>query len=66
VSKWGIKYCPEFEKFTLTTNEEMMERIEKYLNGPDPIGKSHVREGIVVRVENREKFTAYKHKKLAL
>ena len=24
--------------------------------------KTHVREGVVVRIDNREKFTAYKHK----
>ena len=29
---------------------------------PDPIGKTHVREGVVVRILNRPKFTAYKHK----
>lgn len=35
---------------------------EYYYEGPDPIGKTHVREGVVVRVVNRPKFTAYKHK----
>ena len=35
---------------------------EKYYDGPDPIGKTHVREGVVVRILNRPKFTAYKHK----
>ena len=35
---------------------------EKYYDGPDPIGKTHVREGVVVRIINRPKFTAYKHK----
>lgn len=35
---------------------------EKYYDGPDPIGKTHVREGIVVRILNRPKFCAYKHK----
>ena len=35
---------------------------EQYYDGPDPIGKSHVREGVVVRIINRPKFTAYKHK----
>lgn len=58
----GVKHCPEFEKFTFTTVEDLMERVNKYLEGADPIGKSHVREGVVVRVANRERFTAYKHK----
>ena len=35
---------------------------EHYYDGPDPIGKTHVREGVVVRILNRPKFTAYKHK----
>ena len=35
---------------------------ERYYDGPDPIGKTHVREGVVVRILNRPKFTAYKHK----
>ena len=38
------------------------ERAEQYYDGPDPIGKTHVREGVVVRILNRPKFTAYKHK----
>lgn len=35
---------------------------EKYNDGPDPIGKTHVREGVVVRIINRPKFCAYKSK----
>ena len=35
---------------------------EKFYDGPDPIGKTHIREGVVVRIINRPKFCAYKHK----
>lgn len=35
---------------------------EQYYDGADPIGKTHVREGVVCRIVNRPKFTAYKHK----
>jgi len=35
---------------------------EQFYDGPDPIGKTHVREGVVVRILNRPKFCAYKHK----
>lgn len=35
---------------------------ETFYDGPDPVGKSHVREGVVIRIVNRPKFTAYKHK----
>ena len=38
------------------------EKAEQYYDGPDPIGKTHVREGVVVRILNRPKFTAFKHK----
>lgn len=37
-------------------------KAEEYYDGPDPIGKTHVREGVVVRIINRPKFCAYKHK----
>lgn len=37
-------------------------KAEEYYDGPDPIGKTHVREGVVVRILNRPKFCAYKHK----
>ena len=35
---------------------------QQYNAGPDPIGKTHTREGVVVRILNRPKFTAYKSK----
>ena len=38
------------------------EAAEYYYDGPDPVGKTHVREGVVVRIINRPKFAAYKHK----
>lgn len=38
---------------------------EQFYDGPDPIGKTHVREGVVVRILNRPKFCAYKHKNFA-
>lgn len=38
---------------------------EDFYDGADPVGKSHIREGVVVRIINRPKFTAYKHKNFA-
>ena len=35
---------------------------ERYYDGPDPVGKTHIREGVVCRIVNRPKFAAYKHK----
>jgi hypothetical protein len=42
--------------------EWVMKKAEQFYDGPDPIGKTHVREGVVVRILNRPKFAAYKHK----
>ena len=33
-----------------------------FYSGTDPVGKTHIREGVVVRILNRPKFAAYKHK----
>jgi hypothetical protein len=35
---------------------------EQFYDGADPIGKTHVREGVVCRIVNRPMFSAYKHK----
>ena len=37
---------------------------ERFYDGPDPIGKTHIREGVVVRIINRPGFKAFKHKNL--
>lgn len=69
----GVKCVPEFvhefipdqewlDSMALTAGEYVMEVAEQYYDGPDPIGKTHVREGVVVRIINRPKFCAYKHK----
>lgn len=62
----GVKYVPRFEKFIIPEDvdagEYVKQKAEQYYDGPDPIGKTHVREGVVVRIINRPKFCAYKHK----
>lgn len=45
-----------------TPGEWVKNLAEQFYDGPDPIGKTHVREGVVVRIINRPKFCAYKHK----
>ena len=60
-------YAPDNELygFVHETNNagDTVKRVaEKYYDGPDPIGKTHIREGVVVRIVNRPKFTAFKHK----
>ena len=45
-----------------TIGDAVKDIAEKFYDGPDPVGKSHIREGVVVRIINRPKFCAYKHK----
>ena len=40
----------------------VMTMAECFYDGSDPVGHTHVREGVVVRIINRPKFCAYKHK----
>ena len=47
---------------TITAGEWIKNVAEMYYDGPDPVGKTHVREGVVIRIINRPKFAAYKHK----
>ena len=42
--------------------EYVLRKVEQYFDGPDPIGKTHVREGVVARILNRSNFAVYKHK----
>lgn len=42
--------------------EWILAKANEYVDGPDPIGKTHLREGVVVRIVNRPKFSAYKAK----
>lgn len=60
----GVKHVPDLEKFIYTTPEDLKARVQKYLDGmpADEIGKTHVAEGVVVRIDNRETFTAFKDK----
>jgi hypothetical protein len=68
----GVKAVPMFTRFILdptdlemdtrTAGEIVKDVAEHYYDGIDPIGKTHWREGVVVRIVNRPKFTAYKHK----
>jgi cellulose synthase/poly-beta-1,6-N-acetylglucosamine synthase-like glycosyltransferase len=50
---------------TISPGDWIKNVAEKFYDGPDPIGKTHIREGVVVRIINRPKFAAYKHKNFA-
>jgi tRNA-binding EMAP/Myf-like protein len=59
---WGIKYVPELDKFHFTTQEDLLERVNALIEGPDPIGIMHLREGVCVRNNSRPWFEVYKAK----
>ena len=67
----GVHTVMEFETFiipdviTLSPGEYVVRRVEEYFDGPDPIGKTHIREGVVARILNRNGFVVYKHKNFA-
>lgn len=58
----GINHVLELEKFLYTTQDNLLKRVDKYLDITDPIGKTHIAEGVVVRINNRKTFKAYKKK----
>lgn len=58
----GVNYVPEFEKFFYKTEADLLKRVNKYLDITDPVGKTHISEGIVVRIDNKKNFKAYKKK----
>lgn len=61
--KHGFNRVPVIENFKFTTAEDLQNRINKYFEDlVDPIGKTHVKEGVVIRISNRRTFTAFKSK----
>ena len=72
----GVHVVPEFTRFFVPDHVPglhgewvpcdpqayVVRRVEEYFDGPDPVGKTHVREGVVARICNRSKFEVYKHK----
>lgn len=61
----GIKHVPVLDRFIITSQEDLMDKVDKYEDGHDLIDPRHIREGIVLRIENRDKFKAYKQKNFA-
>ena len=62
----GVHTVMEFETFIIPNDvdagEYVVRKVEQYFDGPDPIGKTHVREGVVACILNRSNFAVYKHK----
>ena len=64
-----MPYEEGYEPTKITVYNSAGEYVQKiaecFYDGPDPVGETHVREGVVVRIINRPKFCAYKHKNFA-
>lgn len=74
----GVKTVPVFDRFIIpdavqlpdnvgsiqevNAGEYVLRKVEQYFDGPDPIGKTHIREGVIARIVNRSDFAVYKHK----
>lgn len=61
--KNGVKHVPYIETFEFTTVQDLQDRINKYFEDlTDPVGKTHIKEGVVIRILNRPIWRAYKSK----
>ncbi len=58
----NLPYMNHDKTVVCSAGEWTQHLAENFYDGTDPIGKTHIREGVVVRIINRSKFTAYKHK----
>lgn len=61
----GATPVMDLDRFIYTNEQDLYARIDKWLDIDDPIGKTHVDEGVVARIEDRASFTAFKKKSYA-
>ena len=58
----GLNTVMDLDRFIYTTEEDLYERVNKWLDIDDPVGKTHINEGVVARLEDKAIFTAFKKK----
>ena len=58
----GFEIVPELDRFIYTTEEDFMNRIQKWVDIPSTIDSSHVIEGVVVRALNAPNLRVAKEK----
>ena len=58
----GFEVVPELDRFIYTTEEDFMNRIQKWMDIPSTIDSSHVIEGVVVRALNAPNLRVAKEK----
>ena len=58
----NVKFVLVFKQFFFDNLLQLQSVIDEFVDGIDEIGKTHIKEGVVIRIENKQVFTAYKHK----
>ncbi len=58
----AVKQVPLFKTFVIEDVSDVDAVVSEFIEGADPIGLSHIREGVIVRIENRSGFKAFKAK----
>lgn len=59
----GVKHVPYLFDMQFTTADALLKVIDDYFeNLDDPVGKTHIKEGVVVRILNRPTWRAFKKK----
>ncbi|MCM1217312.1 MAG: 2'-5' RNA ligase [Lachnospiraceae bacterium] len=59
----GLNHVPYIDTFVYKDKDDLLDRINTYFEDlHDPVGKTHVKEGVVVRILNRPTWKAYKMK----
>lgn len=58
----GFETVPELDRFIYTTEEDFIDRINKWMDIPSTIDATHIIEGVVVRALNAPTFTVAKEK----
>ena len=61
----GATPVMDLDRFIYTNEQDLYARIDKWLDIDDPIGKTHINEGVVARLEDKPIFTAFKKKSFA-
>lgn len=60
----NVKVVPQLDKFIYTTQEDLLERVDRFQMAPDIIDPTHINEGIVIKIERGDSFRAFKFKNI--
>lgn len=58
----GLKTVPELDRFTFSSKEDLLNRVNNFLDVPSTIDRRHISEGVCVRKNNSVDFLVLKKK----